>query len=99
MITERDVERRLIRLSKRAGFLIRKTAWIGHNHAPDRLIMTPGATVWVELKAPGRKARPGQVREHERMRAAGQRVDVIDTKEGVDELINELIRLNDGKKS
>lgn len=97
MIREKDVEAHLVRQCKKAGLLLRKVSWVGHNHAPDRLIMSPGATVWVELKAPGRKARPGQVREHERMRAAGQRVDVIDSKEGVDELINEIGRLNDGR--
>lgn len=44
-------------------------------------------TIWVELKAPGEKAKPHQQREHERMRAMGQRVVVIDSIEGVEELL------------
>lgn len=44
-------------------------------------------TIWVELKAPGEKAKPHQVREHERMRAMGQYVVVIDSLEGVDEVL------------
>ena len=44
-------------------------------------------TIWVELKAPGQKARPSQVREHERMRTMGQRVVVVDSIEGVDALL------------
>lgn len=42
---------------------------------------------WVELKAPGKKAEPHQLREHERMQAMGQRVEVIDSFEGVDNLL------------
>lgn len=49
-----------------------------------------GRTVWVELKATGQKPTPAQVREHERMRAAGQDVRVIDTLAGVDQLMQEL---------
>lgn len=44
-------------------------------------------TIWVELKAPGEKAKPHQVREHERMRKMGQCVVVIDSIEGVDEVL------------
>lgn len=62
----------------------------------DRLILTTGrATLWVELKAPGGKAtfpknahERKQHREHERMRRMGQRVEVIDSFEGVDELLS-----------
>lgn len=46
-----------------------------------------GGAIWVELKAPGKKAEPHQVREHERMRAMGQRVVVLDSIEGVEELL------------
>lgn len=46
-----------------------------------------GSTVWVELKAPGEKPRPEQLREHTRMRAMGQRVEVIDSIEGVERLL------------
>lgn len=49
---------------------------------------TPAKTLWVELKAPGEKARPSQLREHARMRAMGQRVVVIDSLEGVEELLS-----------
>jgi hypothetical protein len=46
----------------------------------------PGA-VWVELKAPGEKPEAHQLREHERMRSMGQLVVVIDSIEGVEELL------------
>ncbi|NYT44576.1 VRR-NUC domain-containing protein [Alcaligenaceae bacterium] len=47
----------------------------------------PSRTIWVELKAPGEKAKPHQAREHERMRRMGQLVVVIDSIEGVEELL------------
>jgi hypothetical protein len=53
--------------------------------------MFEGKTIWVELKRPGTKrANPHQIREHERMRRAGQTVVVIDSFEGVDKLIVEV---------
>lgn len=51
-------------------------------------------TIWIELKRPGKLAtfpadahERKQHREHERMRAMGQRVVVIDSFEGVDEVL------------
>lgn len=44
-------------------------------------------TAWVELKAPGVKPEAYQLREHARMRAMGQRVVVIDSIDGVEELL------------
>lgn len=38
----------------------------------------------VEVKAPGKKPRPGQVREHARLRELGCTVVVIDSKPAVD---------------
>jgi streptogramin lyase len=55
-------------------------------HSP--LFYDPAQTVWVELKAPGAKPRPSQLREHERMRKMGQRVEVIDSLEGVEKLFS-----------
>lgn len=45
------------------------------------------ATIWVELKAPGEKCKPHQTREHERMCRMGQRVEVVDSFERVDEVL------------
>lgn len=45
------------------------------------------ATIWVELKAPGQKPEPHQAREHKRMRAMGQRVEVIDSVQAIEEML------------
>lgn len=85
---ERDIEAHLVRRVKELGGEIRKTEWIGRSNAPDRRVMLPGRTpVWVELKAPGKVPTPQQVREHNRMRRLGELVEVIDSVEGVEELL------------
>lgn len=44
----------------------------------------PTQTVWVELKAPGKKPKAHQLREHQCLRDMGQVVLVIDTLEQID---------------
>ena len=96
---ESDIEKYLVRRVKDLGGEVRKVKWIGRIGAPDRVLFLPPCfykamqdydprTIWVELKAPGEKARPSQVREHERMRAMGQRVEVIDSIAGVEDLLS-----------
>lgn len=101
-LRESDIEKYLVKQVKAAGGEVRKVQWIGRRGAPDRLVMLPAVktkingiyemcsspkTIWVELKAPGKKAEPHQLREHERMRKMGQRVVVIDSLAGVDEIL------------
>ena len=83
---ESEIEKYLVHCTRRAGGEVRKVKWIGRRGAPDRVVMLPGLMLWVELKAPGEKAQPHQQREHERMRRMGQRVEVIDSFEGVEAL-------------
>jgi hypothetical protein len=85
---ERYIEAHLVRRVKELGGEIRKTEWIGRVGAPDRRVMLPGRLpVWVELKAPGVKPEPHQIREHNRMRRLGELVEVIDSIEAVEELL------------
>ena len=86
-IRERDIENYLARRVREAGGEIRKTQWIGRVGAPDRRVMLPGRMpIWIELKAPGVKPEPHQIREHNRMRRLGELVYVIDSFEAVDAL-------------
>ena len=99
---ERDIERHLVKRVKALGGEVRKVQWVGRRGAPDRLVMLPDffyrenydeperfgpATIWVELKAPGIKPEAHQLREHVRMRALGQRVEVVDSFEGVERVL------------
>ncbi len=101
---ESDIEDYLVKRVKAMGGEVRKVQWIGRNSAPDRLVMLPLTkagrhwvlpTIWVELKNPETiKTFPAdareraQAREHKRMRELGQRVEVIGTLEGVEELLS-----------
>ena len=103
MAQEAKIEKYLCGRVKMLGGEVRKVKWIGRRGAPDRLVMLPSriyvwggdtrrsspATIWVELKAPGKEPEPHQAREHKRMRDMGQRVEVIDSMEGVDTLLGE----------
>lgn len=92
---EAEIEKYLVERAKALGGEVRKVRWIGRRGAPDRLVMLPqdlpagrlDTTLWVELKAPGQKPKPHQLREHERMRRMGQRVEVVDSIERVEEVL------------
>lgn len=85
---ESAVEAYLSMKVKLAGGISYKFNSAQHNGVPDRLVLLPGGIIFfVELKATGKKPTAAQLREHERMRRMGQRVEVIDSIEGVDELL------------
>ena len=88
---ESTIENYLCEQVQKIGGEVRKVRWEGRRHAPDRRVMHPRLQVWVELKAPRGKPRPGQLREHERMRRLGEDVRVIDSFEGVDALLLEMV--------
>ena len=85
---EASIERKLRReVAKRGGRALKfiSPGWSG---APDRLVLLPGGKIiFVELKAPGKKPRPLQLKRHEELRQLGFHVEVIDSPEGVDEFI------------
>ena len=97
---ERDVEAYLVRRCEALGWEVRKIKWIGRIAAPDRLILArrrdrqdhlEGLILFVELKKPGEKPRIAQEREHNRLRAAGATVYVVDSMNAVDSLIWDIL--------
>lgn len=84
---ESQIEKSLVQQVKALGGEVRKVKWIGRNSAPDRLVLIKDNSFWAELKAPGEKPTPAQAREHERMRRMGQRIEVIDSIERIQELL------------
>lgn len=81
---ESDVVKHLKKVVREMRGTTRKVKWEGRKHAPDRLILLPLSSCWVETKAPGKAARLGQLREHARLRASGMKVYVLDSVEAVD---------------
>lgn len=79
---ERDIERALCKRVKELGGTCEKFTSPGKRSVPDRLVTLPGGRiVFVELKAPGKKPTELQLKDHERRRALGCDVRVIDSME------------------
>ncbi|WP_315439856.1 VRR-NUC domain-containing protein [uncultured Selenomonas sp.] len=88
---ERDLERYTTMVIKSHGGLALKFISTGYAGVPDRLVLMPGGKMcFMELKAPGRKPRPLQVRRIEQLRALGFKVYVVDGKEEIGGIINAL---------
>lgn len=81
-IRESTVENNLVKKVKAAGGTAYKFTSPGRKAVPDRLVLLPGGrVVFVECKAPGELPRADQVREHNRLRALGLKVVVLDSKD------------------
>ncbi|CDH22406.1 VRR-NUC domain-containing protein [Xenorhabdus bovienii] len=80
-IREDVIEKHLVNEVKKAGGIAYKFVSPGRRSVPDRICVLPGGRIlFVECKAPGEKPRPDQIREHERLRALGCEVVVLDSK-------------------
>lgn len=85
---ESTIEKYLVKRVKELGGEVRKVKWSGRSHAPDRMVfLTHQMPFLVELKAPGKTPRPGQVREHARLIRFGMRVEVVDSFERIEEVL------------
>jgi len=86
-MSERQIENRLVAMAKKTGGLALKWTSPAFAGVPDRIVFHgQGRVTLVELKAPGKKPTPLQLRVHELLRAHGMDVRVIDSFGGVDEL-------------
>lgn len=83
---ESPIERYLVKIVRTVlkGECLKFTS-PGRRHVTDRLVLLPGRRIWfIELKQPGAKPRPGQVRFHGVLNTLGFNVAVLDTKEKID---------------
>ena len=92
-LTEKDIEMALCKRVKKLGGLCEKFSSPGRRSVPDRIVTLPVdyddycdyTIIFVELKAPGKKPTKAQLKDHERRRALGCEVRVIDSLEQVEE--------------
>lgn len=89
-VKESEIEQYAVRRMKKSGGLLIKLRFIGLIGAPDRLALFKDCIVWIEFKKPGLKPKKHQIRVHNLLRWAGQRVEVIDSFLKVDMLIKEI---------
>ena len=89
---ERQIEARLKKEVKRIGGLALKLVSPGMAGVPDRIVLLPGgASLFVELKAPGKKLRPLQIKRKEQLESLGFKVYVIDSYKGVEAFLQEVV--------
>lgn len=85
---EREIENYLRIQVKKAGGKAYKFESPGNDGVPDRIVLFPGNKIYfVELKSPGKKPRPLQLKQMRDIESFGCNVLVIDSKQGVDDFI------------
>ena len=83
-MTEKYIEQKLVKAVKAMGGMALKFTSPGFDGVSDRIVLLPMARMaFVELKAPGKKMRPLQVRRKRQLEALGFLVYCID---GVDQI-------------
>lgn len=88
---ERQVEQALVREVRKHGGIAPKLTSSGTAGMPDRLVILPqGKVCFVELKAPGQKPRPIQIRQMDRLTNLGCMVRTIDHPNQIQELLDEI---------
>ena len=88
---EDAIERRLVTEAVKRGGLAPKFVSPGLDGVPDRLLLLPGGRLaFVEVKVPGKKPRPIQRRRMEQLTALGFQVFVLDSKEQIGEILDEV---------
>lgn len=87
--SEKAIERYLTDRIRSMGGRCLKYSNSGETGYPDRLVLLPpGKVIWVELKSRGKKPTRMQLIRHDELRQLGFDVRVIDSREGVDGLLN-----------
>ena len=82
-VLEKTIEATLVQRVKALGGMAEKFTSPAKRSVPDRIITLPGGRiVFLECIAPGKKPTPAQQKDHERRRALGCEVLVIDSLEG-----------------
>ena len=90
---EKAIEQRLVHTVKEQGGMCPKLISPGTDGMPDRMVLLPeGRISFVEVKAPGQKPRPLQVRRHEQLKQLGFRVAVLDDPEQIPGILEETRR-------
>ncbi|WP_461206092.1 VRR-NUC domain-containing protein [Clostridium sp. DL1XJH146] len=90
-MTEKEVEQMLVKKTKGRGGWALKFISPGINGVPDRLVLMPtGKIAFVELKAPGKKMRPLQIKRKSQLEALGFLVYCIDNPKQIGGVLDEI---------
>ena len=90
-MTEKIIEQKLVKAVKALGGIAPKFVSPGLDGVPDRIVLLPmGRMAFVELKAPGKKMRPLQVKRKTQLEALGFLVYCVDGIEQIEEVLKEM---------
>ncbi len=85
---EKHIEQKLVKAVKAAHGMCPKLVSPGTDGMPDRLVLLPnGQMSFVEVKSPGEKPRPLQIRRHEQLKSLGFQVFILDDPAQIPEII------------
>lgn len=88
---EKQIEKALIAAVKKRGGMALKFVSPGMAGVPDRLLLLPDCKLaFVELKAPGEKIRPLQIKRKRQLEALGFLVYCIDNGEEMERVLDEI---------
>ena len=88
---EKIIEQKLVNVAKSLGGIALKFISPGMSGVPDRLILLPGKHLaFVEVKAPGMKMRPLQVKRKRQLEALGFSVYCIDHPDQIGGVLDEI---------
>ena len=90
-MTEKIIEQKLVKAVKKRGGMALKFVSPGLDGVPDRIVLLPmGRIAFVELKAPGKKMRPLQVRRKRQLEGLGFLVYCVDRVEEIGGMLDEI---------
>jgi len=88
---EKVIEKKLVAAIKKMGGIAAKFVSPGLDGMPDRLVLLPnGKMAFVELKAPGKKPRPLQLRRIKQLQKIGFACYVIDNDDQIGGILDEI---------
>ena len=88
---ENAIERHFVNLCKKHNLLQYKFSSPAQRGVPDRMMIHMGKVIFIEFKSTGLIPTEKQLYEHRRIKNAGCDVRVIDSKNGVNLLIEEVL--------
>lgn len=95
---EKVIEHHLVMETEKAGGKALKFVSPSFSGMPDRLVLLPdGKMGFVEVKAPGQKPRPLQLKRHAMLRRLGYQVFVLDVIETIPSVLEAIAYIPDGK--
>ena len=90
-LREKIIEKALVKSVKCAGGLAPKFVSPGWDGVPDRIVLLPDGKIgFVELKSPGKKMRPLQIRRKKQLERLGFKVWCVDSEEQIGGVIDEI---------